>query len=546
MRFLLLLLVLVAAVCAKHVALDFGVHRGTDRALAVAAAPPAQMVRRDSQSAVTLVNKGTFYMVNVLLGADKQQVGVIIDTGLSDLWVTSPENPQCALDKSSVGKNAVSKYALLGTYDCGEYGTFEPSSSLLFAWNDTLFLLRYLDSLYVLGKWGHDRVAVGGVLLELLLFAVANWTNATVLVLGIGLPALEGTYAYATSSQTAYQYENLPMRLKLEGVIDKVMYLLFLGQRTSTEGSLLFGDIDSSKYTGDLHTAPMVPYGKSNQYLHMQLALQNLTVNGTDLWGGLGAVVFDTGATYCQMPSAMMDQLVKTMLLEHLLLYGGWYGSCKALPDTKMAFQFDGFRLDIPVANFFLQLSYNTGEVLDICLLAMVALSGVYVLGDSFLRLVYAVFDLEEYEISLAYAKYGDGTSGGDVQPFDGELASILASILASSLASSTTSGRLSSTTLSKSSGASRTPSSSSSLGTASASLGTASVSPSLNSSSLATLSFSLTTFSPLVTVVPSSTLTTARTTASTVSSASTTSSAGSAAHLAPGLLLGALLALVS
>ena len=105
--------------------------------------------------------------------------------------------------------------------------------------------------------FGQDKLHYsGGLDLSGLSFAVANKSNSTVGVLGIGLPMLEVTYSgkVAVADKRSYQYDNFPLFLKRSGAIDATAYSLFLNDETQTSGSVLFGAVDHSKYLGQLYT----------------------------------------------------------------------------------------------------------------------------------------------------------------------------------------------------------------------------------------------------------------------------------------------------
>lgn len=70
--------------------IDFKVLRGNDkRDLRLSDETPYNM-KRDS-SVMELQNRQTFYLANIKIGSNEDEVGVLVDTGSSDLWVMSPD-----------------------------------------------------------------------------------------------------------------------------------------------------------------------------------------------------------------------------------------------------------------------------------------------------------------------------------------------------------------------------------------------------------------------------------------------------------------------
>ena len=133
---------------------------------------------------------------------------------------------------------------------CTYYGSFNTENSDSFVRNDTeAFDISYADGTFASGIWGHDTVKIGNLSVKDLSFAVANQSSSDVGVLGIGLPGLE-----VTNDRGGYMYENLPLKMKSDGVIKKALYSLYLSDVDDETGSILFGAVDHAKYVQTLET----------------------------------------------------------------------------------------------------------------------------------------------------------------------------------------------------------------------------------------------------------------------------------------------------
>jgi Eukaryotic aspartyl protease len=62
----------------------------------------------------------------------------------------------------------------------------------------------------------------------------------------------------------ANQYPNSPFAMTAAGVINTAAYSVWLNDINSLSRSVLFGGLDTAKYTGTLQTVPIVPLGISN------------------------------------------------------------------------------------------------------------------------------------------------------------------------------------------------------------------------------------------------------------------------------------------
>ena len=191
-----------------------------------------------------MTNQQSFYSVEVDVGTPSQRVTVLLDTGSSDFWVMGSDNPYCSDDTSTTG------------IDCSEFGTFDSSSSSTFHNNGTAFNIHYGDGSFALGTWGTDTVSIDDITLDALSLAVANSSNSSMGVIGLGLAGLETTYSssHAVKSGQTYQYANFPLALKNAGIVAANAYSLYLNDPEETTGNILFGAVDHSLYSGQLYT----------------------------------------------------------------------------------------------------------------------------------------------------------------------------------------------------------------------------------------------------------------------------------------------------
>lgn len=371
----------------------------------------AKLVKRnDGHEEVEITNESNFYSITLSIGTPAQSITVLVDTGSSDLWVTGSDNPLCA-------KNGFDSFTETSTtIDCSEYGTFDVDSSSTYSKNNTNFAISYADGSYASGFWGQDVLTLQDLDVSGLSFAVANYTNSTVGVLGIGLAGLEVTYSGASlvsSTYKAYQYDNFPMVLKNSGAINANAYSLYLNSSDSETGSVLFGGVDHNKYSGTLYTVPLVNTLKSSGF--SSPVQFDITLQGLGVTSGSGKatitttkipVLLDSGTTLTYLPTAMVKLLTAQLDATYSARLGYYTMNCPSnSDDTTIVFDFGGFHINADLSSFIIQ---SSGSV---CVLGIIPQSDTRaILGDSFLHNAYIVYDLDNLEISLGQAKY-DTTS---------------------------------------------------------------------------------------------------------------------------------------
>ncbi|CCH60524.1 hypothetical protein TBLA_0D00140 [Henningerozyma blattae CBS 6284] len=435
--------------------------------------PSARLVKReDGHEIIEIQNQQAFYSVDLMLGTPPQKVTVLVDTGSSDLWVTGNNNPYCIdgtsskavssnIEDDSQTKNPISK--VVGTtinkirkyfshnlpdlsfledsgsgkynssqlkdvtpqdahIDCSTYGTFDPSKSSTFVSNDTNFMIRYGDRTFASGTWGRDSIEFSDHLnLTDFSFGVADLTNSTISVLGMGLPRLEVTYSGLSLDRSPYTYANFPMALKQSGLIDRMVYSLYLNKAGASTGSVLFGAVDHSKYHGSLNTIPLISLSGSGIPIAFNVALQGLGMSSdsqgtqTFLSTPLPALL-DSGTTMTYLPDALVATVASTLGASFDEAQGLYLLDCPSgSDDREFNFDFGGFQISVPLSNFILE------ALPDVCVLTLFESHAERaILGDSFLTEAYVVYDLENLEISMAQARYDDDNDS-DIEKYNAD-----------------------------------------------------------------------------------------------------------------------------
>lgn len=361
-----------------------------------------QLIKRDNDGSYTLtaIEQHNFYSVEVELGTPPQKLQLLLDTGSSDMIVVSNSNPYCT-----------------STTDCDTYGSFDSTTSSSFVPKGKNFKMKYADGTSSTGEWGSDIVSLSngnGDMEEMdLTFGLATDSDSMG-VLGIGLSGLEVSRG---STSGSFSYNNFPMQLRSVGVIDTILYSMSLN-KDKTTGDILFGAVDTSKYQpGQLFVLPMINRFKSQGYsnpIKIEVTLQGLGKIGDDnsqytyTTSKLPALI-DSGSTVVYLPNQLATQILNEV---GAMSHGDHYRvSCSLAQDNSMqtkrlVFDFGGFHISIPWSNFVLTNSVDSNGQCTFGILGQT--ENAVTLGDSFLSSVYVVFDLENYEVSMAQ-RFEDG-----------------------------------------------------------------------------------------------------------------------------------------
>lgn len=226
-------------------------------------------------------------------------------------------------------------------------------------------------------------------------------------ILGIG-------YAISTDAASeGHNYPNLPEALVSSGAIKSAAYSLWLNKFDGT-GNLLFGGVNKARYQGELQTVPVLPlYGK---YYSLAIALTDISVkssSGTKSYTtGLPlSVSLDNGSPFIALPQEIVDPIFKEVGAGYSSSDGAAYIPCtKSTADYNVTFSFSGATVTIPISELVFENYSEPGFPDGDCIFGIsYSQPGVNLMGDSFLRSAYVVYDLANNEISLANTNYDGG-----------------------------------------------------------------------------------------------------------------------------------------
>ncbi|UNI22933.1 hypothetical protein JDV02_008777 [Purpureocillium takamizusanense] len=327
------------------------------------------------------------YYAQLSIGTPPQKVFAQLDTGSFELWV----NPNCS--------------GLPGTDRrfCLAIGRYDPANSSTAVVSEVGTSLRYgigsANITYVL-----DDISLGGggaTTMKRVQFGVAKTSeNQFAGILGLG---------YGRGLNTGY--DNFVDQLALQKVTSTKAFSVALGSKDEGQGIVVFGGVDTSKFAGRLAPLPIIPRDKSPdgvaRYWVTMKGMRHLAADGTatDLLPqpassgsnnnnkqGSMSVFLDTGATLTLLPPAVAGGLAAAMGSKTMDLNGFYIVDCAlAGRNGSVDFAFEGVTVRVPYRELIREVSARP----PMCYLGVMPSETFALLGDTFLRSAYVVFDLD-------------------------------------------------------------------------------------------------------------------------------------------------------
>ncbi|KAH8843317.1 hypothetical protein MCOR27_002369 [Pyricularia oryzae] len=352
-------------------------------------------LRRRAAVMATLDNEQTLYFVNVSIGTPPQKLRLHLDTGSSDLWVNTPDSKLCSVSSQP----------------CRFAGTFSANSSSTYQYVNSVFNISYVDGSGANGDYVSDMVTVGNTKIDRLQFGIGYTSSSAQGILGVGYEANEVQVGRAQLKP----YRNLPSRMVEEGLIASNAYSLYLNDLQSNKGSILFGGIDTEQYTGTLQTVPIQPNG--GRMAEFLITLTSVSLTSASIGGDklALAVLLDSGSSLTYLPDDIVKNMYSAVGAQYDSNEGAAYVPCSLARDqaNSLTFSFSGIPIVVPMNELVLDLVTSNGRRpsfrngVPACLFGVApAGKGTNVLGDTFLRSAYVVYDLENNAISLAQTSF--------------------------------------------------------------------------------------------------------------------------------------------
>jgi hypothetical protein len=349
------------------------------------------MRKRSETVSVALTNEETLYFMNVTIGTPAQDLRLHIDTGSSDLWVNVASSSLCEERGDP----------------CAASGVYAPNKSSTYEYINSQFNITYVDGSGSVGDYVSDTVAFGGVTLSNQQFGIGYSSSSAEGILGIGYPINEVAVAY----NGGQSYPNVPEHLMQGSHIQSNAYSLWLNDLDASTGSILFGGVNTDKFTGTLETLPIVK--ESGVYAEFIIALTGVGANGTSnsIASSLASpALLDSGSSLMYLPNDVTQKIYNSVGAQYDSSEGAAFVDCSlANSDATIDLTFSSPTIRVGMDELVIVAGTENGQ--DVCILGISpADDSTPVLGDTFLRSAYVVYDITNNEISLAQTNFNSTT----------------------------------------------------------------------------------------------------------------------------------------
>ncbi|KAJ3002105.1 Vacuolar protease A, partial [Thoreauomyces humboldtii] len=341
-------------------------------------------------------NNGGYY-AEVQLGTPPQTLKVLLDTGSSDFWIYASQNV-------TTGDKLYHPYASTTNVDVHKNTS-----------------ISYADGSTATYEWQSDVVVFGGKTVRTHIAAAFLDLNPGVTEATMSPPGLLGL-AFP-EIQTA-NFTTPVQQMAIDGVIPRNMYALYMGdERNSTDGEITLGGYNQDRFVqGDLAWNPTFPGTERNV-----TGWRWFTINvdgyslGTDVHNttrtvdgvkGDSEYVLDSGTSFLSLPTALVSHLVaatNATLTSTSLVNGGYAVDCShrtSAPDLSFTvggkdytfeshewIGYDPRQVEVGGTDCFLEV-YDGGD----------GSVYPYILGGTFMRKFYSIYDFDGLRTGLARA----------------------------------------------------------------------------------------------------------------------------------------------
>ncbi|KAL2021564.1 hypothetical protein VTK56DRAFT_7063 [Thermocarpiscus australiensis] len=308
------------------------------------------------------------YFIKAQVGSAQQPFYMLLDTGAANTWL--------------MGSNCQSEA-------CKMHNTLDPSSSKTWRTGNKPFSISY-GSGDLSGIVGQDTASFAGFTLDLA-FGLANYTHDDFRHF-----AFDGILGLAMSDSVTGTFLQT---LRAQKVLSSLVFGVSLNRDSdgTNDGQVTFGSVDRAKYTGDISFNNVSsPEREAGEWV---IRMDGSSFNGksTGVSGRLAYI--DTGTSFIFAPPDDLAALFK-LVPGASSGQNGDYVEYTVPCDTTLpvTVTFSGVSYDISAKDWVVK----SGDHCISRLYGYEIKEGTWLLGDTFLKNVYTVFDADNMRIGFA------------------------------------------------------------------------------------------------------------------------------------------------
>jgi len=309
------------------------------------------------------------YFATITLGTPPQEFKVVLDTGSSNIWVPSTKCTSIA---------------------CFLHQKYDSSASSTYKANGTKFEIRY-GSGSMEGFVSNDDMSIGDLTVKSMDFAEATKEPGLAFAFG----KFDGILGLAYDTISVNHMTPPFYYMINQGLLDAPVFSFRIGDSEEDGGEAVFGGVDDSAYTGDIHYVPV------RRKAYWEVELEKVSFGDDELELENTGAAIDTGTSLIALPVDVAE-----MLNAQIGAKKSWNGQytvdCAKVPDLpELSFFFDGKAYPLKGSDYVL-------EVQGTCISAFTGLDinlpggALWIIGDVFLRRYFTVYDLGKNAVGFA------------------------------------------------------------------------------------------------------------------------------------------------
>ncbi|KAJ3379091.1 Vacuolar protease A [Lobulomyces angularis] len=324
-------------------------------------------------STISLSNfQDVLYTTLVEIGTPPQKIRVVLDTGSSDLWVTSFRCKDC-VSASSYDSEQSSTFVANGTTFSVFYGTGNCSGVVS-------------EDVLKLGNFNIGMLEFGETTEESPEFARAPIDG----ILGLGFKAVSELH---TKTPLEIMREKKLLKKNLFGV-----YL------SADKNEITFGGNDPNHYISEINYVPLF----NNNIWAVRFSFKVNGVTERDIYGTTALI--DTGTSFIAVPTQDLLFISRLLNGKYDAESGIYFVECMSVPDLpKFSFTFGG-------VDYVFESSHYISKKDGFCFSNFVdngfRETPLWIVGDAFLRVYYTSFDMDNFQIGFAKSRSSFDESG--------------------------------------------------------------------------------------------------------------------------------------